>query len=45
VAAGRMGITQTAYSQMENSSAPLRKETLEKIAQAMGISYDQLSEL
>ena len=43
--AGHMGITQAAYSQMENSSDTLRKETLEKIAQAMGISYNQLSEL
>jgi transcriptional regulator with XRE-family HTH domain len=45
VVAGRMGITQAAYSQMENSSDALRKKTLEKIAQAMCISYEQLSEL
>ena len=43
--AGRMGITQAAYSQMENSPDKLRKDTLEKIAQALGISYGQLSDL
>jgi ribosome-binding protein aMBF1 (putative translation factor) len=42
---GRMEITQAAYSQMENSPDTLRKDTLEKIAQAMGISYEQLSDL
>jgi DNA-binding XRE family transcriptional regulator len=43
--AERMGITQSAYSQMENSADSLRKDTLDKIALALGVSYDQLSDL
>lgn len=43
--AGRIGITQAAYSQMENSPNTLRKDTIEKIAQAMNISYDQIADM
>lgn len=43
--AGRIGITQAAYSQMEKSPDKLRKDTLEKIAYAMGISGQQISGL
>ena len=43
--AGRMGITQAAYSQMENSPETLRKDTIEKIALALGVSYEQISDL
>ena len=43
--AGRMGVTQAAYSQMEKAPDKLRRDTLEKIAQALGVSHDQLSEL
>lgn len=42
--AGRLGITQPAYSQAENAS-PLshRKETLENIADALGVEVDQIN--
>jgi DNA-binding XRE family transcriptional regulator len=40
--AKRMGISQSAYSQMERSGSRLRKATLEKIAEAMGIARQQL---
>lgn len=43
--AGRMGITQAAYSQMEKAPDKHRRDTLEKLAQALGVSYDHLSEL
>jgi len=39
--AERMGITQSAYAQLENS-ASLRKSSREKIAQALGIAPGQL---
>ena len=39
--AGRMGITQSAVSQIEEAMRP-RKKTLEKYAAALGISYEQL---
>lgn len=39
--AGRMGITQSAVSQIEEAKRP-RKKTLEKYAAALGISYEQL---
>ena len=40
--AERMGITQPAYSRMESPSANPRVATLKKIAQAMGIQWEQL---
>lgn len=40
--AGRMGITQAAYAQMEKSGARLKRDTRDKIAAAMGISASQL---
>ncbi|HEY1131470.1 MAG TPA: helix-turn-helix transcriptional regulator [Roseateles sp.] len=39
--AGRMGITQSAYAQLETSANP-RKSSRERIAQALGISAGQL---
>lgn len=38
--AERIGVTQGAYCQMENTPDSLRRETLQKISQAMGIPYD-----
>jgi ribosome-binding protein aMBF1 (putative translation factor) len=38
----RMNITQAALSQMEKPGAKLRKPTREKLAEALGISYEQL---
>lgn len=40
--ADRMGITQSAYSQMESSHDRLRKTTRDRIATALGIAADQL---
>ena len=40
--AKRMGITQAAYSQMEKSKAKLRKNTLARIATALGVDIEQL---
>ena len=40
--AERMGISQAAFSQMEQPDANLRKETLRKIAQALGVSIEQI---
>ena len=40
--ARRMGITQSAYAQMERSQRP-RTTTLNRAAKAMGITVDQLS--
>lgn len=40
--AGRMGITQAAYAQMESAKRP-RKATLQKLADAMGLTLEQLS--
>lgn len=40
--ADRMGISQSAYSQMEASHDRLRKNTRERIAGALGIAADQL---
>lgn len=40
-AAERLGISQSAYAQQENSKRP-RKSSLEKIAAMFGISLDQL---
>jgi transcriptional regulator with XRE-family HTH domain len=39
--AGRIGITQAAYAQMEGVKRP-RKATLEKVAAAMGLDVEQL---
>jgi DNA-binding XRE family transcriptional regulator len=39
--AGRIGITQAAYAQMERVKQP-RKATLEKVAGAMGLEAEQL---
>ncbi len=39
--AARMGITQSALAQMENAKRP-RKITLEKLANALGVSVSQL---
>ena len=39
--AGRIGITQAAYAQMERVNQP-RKITLEKVASALGIEVEQL---
>ena len=39
--AGRIGITQAAYAQMERVKQP-RKATLEKVAAALGLKIDQL---
>jgi transcriptional regulator with XRE-family HTH domain len=42
--AAKMGISQAAYSQMEKTDANIRRSTLEKIASALDISGDQLTE-
>jgi len=42
--AGRLGVTQAAYSQMENPGANLRSSPLAKIAEAMGIHIEQIVE-
>jgi DNA-binding XRE family transcriptional regulator len=39
--AGRVGITQAAYAQMERVKQP-RKATLEKVAAALGLEVEQL---
>lgn len=39
--AGRMGITQPALVQIENAKRP-RRPTLQKLAQALGITIEQL---
>ena len=40
--AARMGISQSAYSQMEKPDTSIRRATLEKIAAAMDIRVEQL---
>ena len=40
--AKRMGITQAAYSQKERRKAKLRKNTLVRIAAALGVDLEQL---
>ncbi|WP_053006789.1 helix-turn-helix domain-containing protein [Chromobacterium subtsugae] len=40
--AGRLGVSQSAYSQQEDSDK-LRKSSLEKIAGAMGLALEQLN--
>lgn len=42
--AERMGVTRSAYTQMEQSERPQRK-TLENAAQALGIDVAQLAEM
>lgn len=39
--AGRMGVTQAAYAQMEGSERP-RKTSIDRVAEALGITVDQL---
>ncbi|NDV28850.1 helix-turn-helix domain-containing protein [Desulfovibrio sp. JC010] len=39
-----MGIKQASFSQMENNPKSLRPSTLKRIADAMGIEWEQLSE-
>lgn len=39
--AARIGITQAAYAQMESAKRP-RKVTLQKVADAMGLTLEQL---
>lgn len=40
--AARLGISQSAYAQMETGKRP-RKATLNKVAQAMGLEVEQLA--
>lgn len=40
--AARMGISQAAFAQMESAESQLRKQTRQRIAQALGITADQL---
>jgi DNA-binding XRE family transcriptional regulator len=40
----RAGISQAALSQMERADNKLRNSTLEKLARAMGLSIDQLTD-
>ena len=40
----RAGISQAALSQMERADNKLRNATLEKLARAMGLSIDQLTD-
>lgn len=42
--AERMGVTQSAYAQMEAAGANPRPSTLLRIANAMGIAWEQLSD-
>jgi len=42
--AERMNVSQAAYSQMEKPGANLRRTTLKKIADALGIHVEQLIE-
>lgn len=41
--AGKMGISQSAYSQMEKSDANLRQSTITRLAPALEILPEQLS--
>lgn len=43
--AERMGISQSAYSQMEREDARLRPATLQKIAAALEVSPEQLRDI
>ncbi len=40
--AARMGISQAALSQMESGEKKLRKASLEKLAEALGVNIEQL---
>ncbi len=42
--AAKMGITQASFCQMENNPKSLRPSTLKRIADAMGIRWEQLEE-
>lgn len=42
--ARRMEISQSAYAQMEKPEAKLRPSTLQKIANAFGVEWEQLTE-
>lgn len=42
--AKKIGISQAALSQMENTENPLRTATLEKLAKAMGLLIEQLQD-
>jgi len=42
--AEKMGITQSALSQMESGEKKLRKATMEKLAAALGLGVDQIRE-
>lgn len=44
VIAERMGVTQSAYAQMEAAGANPRPSTLRRIADAMGIEWEQLAD-
>ena len=43
--ADALGITQAAYSQMESKNSNLRKSTLEKIAKALDVDFDQIHDI
>ena len=40
--AARMGVTRAAFAQMESLDANPRRTTLERIAQALGVTWEQL---
>lgn len=40
--ATRMGVTRAAFAQMESPEANPRRTTLERIAQALGVTWEQL---
>lgn len=42
--AGRMGVTRAAYAQMEAANANPRRATLAKIANALGVRVEQLTD-
>jgi DNA-binding XRE family transcriptional regulator len=42
--AEKMGVTQAAYCQMEKQGVRLRRPTIEKIAEALGVEVEQLGE-
>ena len=42
--AGKLGISQSAFSQMEKAGASLRRSTLERIAAALEVRVEQLTD-
>lgn len=42
--ADRMGVTQSAYQQLENSEGRYQRRTLEKLAAALEVNPEQLTE-